>query len=115
MDSTVEYPTNTWEQVNVGDVFITYHPSQSRSPIPSYSAVHRKGYKTDPGAQWFYNGNKAFSGKKKESLERAKAWAGERYGIKNWRRNSCGDWIDADKKYLPLKRDVEKREEKAKK
>lgn len=30
------------------------------------------------------------------SLARAKAYAENRYGIKHWRRNCLGDWVDAN-------------------
>lgn len=80
-----------------GNVYIAYYPEwNSRSVIPSRSFVYRPGYNTDPEAAWYDHKTKTFSGNKATSVEEAKAWASERYGIKEWAKTPYGDWMDAD-------------------
>lgn len=97
-----ELPINTWEQVGPGGVFVGYRAGSRGVVAGSY--VVQVGEKTDPTGPWYNNGHKTFSGKRDESLPLALAWASERFGIKNWRRNAMGDYIDADKQYAKLRR-----------
>jgi hypothetical protein len=106
-----EYPVNTWEQVGPGGVFVSYSPTQHRGSYAKTQVI-QVGRKTDPKAPWYDNGNKSFVGQRKESLQPALDWASAQFGIKRWRRNSMGDYIDADKEYLPLRQDVERRKKK---
>lgn len=88
-----------------GTVFIYYKAADTgRGCIPAWWAVHRVGYKTDPNAAWYAYGNKTFSlvggeshkERKAKTLEVAKAWASEKYGIKEWAKDPFGNWMDAE-------------------
>ncbi len=99
-------PINTNDQLAHGEVAITYH----RAPTGrmgyadcNKSVVWRKGFKTDPKGPHYNHGNKTFVGNRTESLPQAMAWAGERYGIKEWKRNGMGDYVDASKDYVPVR------------
>lgn len=102
-DEKSKLPINTWDQVGYGGVFITYQKAEPRACMCSKTQVIRPGLMTDPNAAWYDHGNKTFSGKMSVSVPAAKAWASKKYGIKKWKRNRMGDWIDADAKLLPLR------------
>lgn len=104
---------NTYNQIDEGDVFIAYQPE---GPLVNGRCwyVVGKGFKTDPDSPWYAHGHKSFPLKGDgrgwrgdPALDEAKAWAGEHYGITNWRKNGLGDYIDADKEYPDLEMDVE--------
>lgn len=82
-----------------GQVWIGYNTSAPRSPVGSWWAVYRRGYKTDPKGDWYRYGNKAFSAygraDRAPKLAAAQAWAGERYGIQEWKRTPFGSYGDA--------------------
>ena len=106
-------PCNSHEQVGHGGIYIIYHPAVSRSVMPNKAAVIRVGFKTNPKGAWYDHGNKSFIGKMRESVPLAKAWAEERYGIKQWKRNGMGDWIDADAGFSLLRCEVERKKKRA--
>ena len=66
------------------DVAVSYYVRDARGVMPSSSKVWSPTFKTDPQAHWTDYGSKAFSGNRAESFPLAKAWASERYGIKEW-------------------------------
>jgi hypothetical protein len=119
MSDEVRYPINTWDQIGSGGVFISraYSPGRARD-FKGWHVVG-VGFRTDPDAAWYDNGCKTFLadlGEKdrgKAALERAKRWAGERYGIGGWKRNGAGDYIPADDAYPPLRSEVERKQRKA--
>lgn len=89
---------NAWEFYGVGRVYIDRQTTFGRSPIPSAWKVIRPGYKTDPEG-WHYDGHKAFSYAErdgsKQAFEEAKAWASERYGVREWKRDPFGAYGEA--------------------
>jgi hypothetical protein len=73
----------------------------------AYWQVCKGNEPTDPQAAWFYYARKTLTvfdflrqtanrAKAKDAaLEAAKAWASEKYGIKEWARTPYGSWMDA--------------------
>lgn len=110
MNEPIKYPVNTSEQVGPGGVFVCFSSGDRRGSVPA-SQIVQVGQKTDPEGPWYNYGNKTFLGKRSESFPKAVAWATERFGIQNWRRNGAGDYIDASKEYLPLRRDIERQQQ----
>lgn len=74
------------------------------------SIVWSPSFKTDTNAAWYNHANKVFSGNRDVSLEAAKAWSAEQYGIEEWSRNRVGDYVPAivNKKHPIPKRDESK-------
>ncbi len=107
-------PRNSHDQVGRGGVYIHHVAREGRTPFPSRWQVIRPGYKTDPNASWYDHGRKTFThsggDSKKAAFAEAQAWAGNRYGIKNWKRNGVGDYINADASFAPIKRSSSKKE-----
>lgn len=101
-------PINTWEQVKLGHVFITYNAADSRACREAQWRVVGRGFKTCPDAAWYDNGCKCFTvdspirEHKAAALAEAQAWASEEFGVKRWERNRSGDYVDADAGYPPL-------------
>lgn len=80
-------------------VSISYHPRPTgRMGMAqiSKSVVYSPFFKTDPNAPWYDYGNKTFSGKRSESFEKAKEWASETYGIKEWKANRMRCHVPAE-------------------
>lgn len=107
---------NTFDQVDQGDVYITYIPEDHFGRGRAWRVIG-KGHKTDLGSAWTDHGNKTFDlegdgrgWKSDPALQRAKTWASKRYGVRNWRKNGMEDWVDADKDYPPLRRELEAQE-----
>lgn len=82
-------------------------------PIVDYTAAQPgRGYKsacwqvtqgavpTDPGGHWRDNGRKTFNvyerEAKKPRLEEALAWASERFGVTEWKRDPFGAYMPAE-------------------
>jgi hypothetical protein len=65
----------------------------------SKAVVGSPYFKTDEDAHWMDYGRKTFSahfnGGWRKSIEVAKEWATETYGISEWARNRVGDWVPA--------------------
>lgn len=112
-----KYPVNTWNQIRKGDVAVSYRRAESRSVFPSGTVVWGKGFMVNPDAKdwWNKQGNKEFSGQRAKSLPQALAWASEKFGIKKWRRNGMGDYVNAEAGYLPLQCEVERAARRARK
>lgn len=103
---------NTYDQLNAAvtagiipkeqAVAVFFHPA--RSVIPSRCIVCSPFFKTDPsGAAWYDHGDKAFSGRKAESVIEAMAWASKTYGITDWAGNRMRDKVPAIvQKRLPI-------------
>lgn len=90
-----------------GHVFIAYTPADyGRGGRGAHWQVHRPGFETDPGGDWYNHGRKTFQvwaahGKshaetKRAVLAEAQAWASERYGITEWKRDPFGSYGDAE-------------------
>lgn len=131
MDRQTLHPTlNTYDQLlaarsaGLPDVAVIprYLPSSSRN-----GTTHRNGWKVwrpgfnisgpegadrgpfhyDVNCRTFDEGLSLLPWKeaRAKALEAAKAWAGERYGIREWKRNRQGDWVDARvHKQFPLRK-----------
>lgn len=91
---------NPWSFAEHGQPFISYHAQTNRrSCLLSKWVVSRRGFKTDPSGPWYDHGDKSFvacRADKEDRLNEAKAWASERYGIKEWAKTPFGSWMDAD-------------------
>ena len=74
--------------------------------------VGQIGFKTDPNAAWYDNGNKTFmvfTMTKHQALEAAQAWAAERYHITAWERSPWGSYHPAGTiAYAVMKKTAEK-------
>lgn len=81
-----------------GVVFVTYRTGE-RDRYPRWE-VCRVGYMTDPHAHWRDCGNYTITvygrGDKIAKLEKAKEYAYERYGIREWAKSPFGSWFDAE-------------------
>jgi hypothetical protein len=109
---------NLHEFYGKGNVYLHFHPSDSRRCFTRGWGVFRPGYPTDPKAHWMDYGNKYFHGGfRGEALVQAQAWAGKRYGIKEWARDPFGGYGDAafvKARVKTLKAEVAKNKEKNK-
>jgi hypothetical protein len=56
--------------------------------------VHKRGLNL--GQAWYDYGARTFSGRKKEALSEAQAWATDRFGIKVWVRDPFGSYGEAE-------------------
>jgi hypothetical protein len=89
-----------------GNVFITYAPTEGGRVWGARWRVARPGFQTDPKAAWYDYGNKTFQvwapyGEKHSEVKRAvlaeaQAWASQRYGITEWKRDPFGSYGDAE-------------------
>lgn len=84
------------------DAYLEYFPNDnSRGGRSARWCVYRKG---DAPESWRSSAVKEFviwgagthAEVKAQKLEEAKAWASERYGIKEWARTPFGTWMDAE-------------------
>lgn len=100
---------NTWDQLNEAARAGTLPKEKCVAVSYSRRAEGRLGYadcnkslvwspffEVDPKAHWGDQGRKAFVGDRAVSLEPAKAWAAERFGVKEWARNRLGDYVPAE-------------------
>jgi hypothetical protein len=92
---------NPWQFAGRGNVYIDYTPANNgRGGRSARWQVTRPGFRTDPNGAWYNNGHKTFwvysRADKEPKLFEAKAWASERYGIKEWARTPFGSWMDAE-------------------
>jgi hypothetical protein len=91
---------NDYEFAGHGNVYISYVAAdRGRGGHGAKWKVHRAGFRTDPKAPWYEYGDKAFNvwgGRARaEVLAEAQAWAGAKYGIKEWARTPFGSYMDA--------------------
>ena len=96
---------NTWDQLKAAveagitprgqAVAISYTNPDYRSVLPQRSQVWSPFFNVDPKSHYSDNGAKSFTGLRAESLPRAKEWAAERYGVKEWKRNRMHDYVPA--------------------
>lgn len=99
-----------------GNVMISYTPAQGPGAwrMPAKWEVSGGTYVGALTSQprWRTYGTKSWSvsaAAKAWGLEQAKAWASERYGIKEWAKTPYGDWMDAEfvaKRTAELKAEV---------
>lgn len=79
-----------------GAVWLSYHARDVRGVSPAkWMVVGVGGLKTDPSGHWGDYGSKSFCGTlRSDALDKAKAWATEKYGIATWERDPFGGWQD---------------------
>lgn len=83
-----------------GNAFVMYLAADHGWRHGAMWRVARPGFLTDPKGPWYNYGNKTFvvfgRHDKLAVFEEAKAWASERFGIKEWARTPYGSWMDAE-------------------
>lgn len=87
---------NSHELVGHGGVYLYYINPPYRDPAPRRTQVVRVGYRNDPNGAWWDHGSKSFVGPRKESLPKAIEWAKKHYGIKEFKRDPFGNYVDAE-------------------
>ncbi len=76
---------------------ITYISDVGRGGRGRGWEVWMRNRRIDAKGAWYDNGAMTFRGASKaEQFELAKAWATERYGVKEWARTPFGSWMDAE-------------------
>lgn len=98
---------NTWDQVGPEGVYISRaYIGHRTSYFYGWQVVVRLGEKQGYAKTEF----PAFrdNDRGKAALARAKAWAERKHGIKNWKRNALGEYVDADAGLPPLEREKKK-------
>jgi hypothetical protein len=105
---------NTWGQLEAAveagiipkekAVALSYAPSETQGCSVANTRVFSPFFKTHPGeAAWYQYGDMSFSGNRSSSMEEAKAWAEERYGITEWKGNRMRDVVPAIvQKHFPI-------------
>lgn len=80
-----------------GTIYLSYHPRDERGCSPAKWLVNGINHSPDPKSHWADYGSKSFIGKMRSpAFGEAKAWASEKYGIKEWARDPFGGWQDAE-------------------
>lgn len=98
---------NDWElcKFSEGRVYISFVPADSRGVTSSKWQVVGAHEKTDPTGPWYNYGNKSFLGKmRSDAFDKAKQWASEKYGIKEFARSPFRGWHDAEALARALKK-----------
>lgn len=90
---------NDWElcKFSEGRVYIAFTPADSRGVTSSKWQVIGVHEKTDPTGPWYNYGSKSFLGNmRSDALDKAKQWASEKYGIKEFAKSPFRGWHDAE-------------------
>lgn len=79
-----------------GKVFLSYTNNMSRWGRGKFWEVVGVGFNTNGNGPWYDYGHKTFMmwniKEKEETLEQAKQWCLEQYGITEWEKDPFGSW-----------------------